>query len=278
MQISALYRQLLATIRTRLTGPVNMPALVPEAVLVSDEEPVPKRGLTAQDRIHLKHSFGHNWNGITNEATLRGGWGQQRREWNAALESSDWSKVLGIIDKQGANPNEWQLSGPLLNPSLNTALHMVADGGAPLEVATALVELGGWRTVRNANGETPFDIALQKRHSDIVDILKPVILHQVGMPDLLAIEKHFHAHFNDDSFVEEHNLLLPQLAPLLELEDPKMWFPIPGMYGGVSYFLDQTGPEPKLIFESRCRVVGGPVPRREVTVSGSARVESVNVQ
>ncbi len=86
------------------------------------------------------------------------------------------------------------------------------------------------------------------------------------------------ARLNKDSLVQEHNLRLPQLAPLLEREEPKMFFPIPGMYGGVRYFLDRTGPELKLITEYRSRMIGGPVPRYEVTTSGNVRVKSVNFQ
>ena len=33
----------------------------------------------------------------------------------------------------------------------------------------------------------------------------------------------------------EHGLRLPELEPLLELGRPKMWFAVPGMYGGFSY-------------------------------------------
>ena len=35
-----------------------------------------------------------------------------------------------------------------------------------------------------------------------------------------------------ESEIEEHGLRLPELEPLLELGRPKMWFAVPGMYGG----------------------------------------------
>ena len=52
-----------------------------------------------------------------------------------------------------------------------------------------------------------------------------------------------------------------------------MWFTVPGMYGGFSYWLETDGVEPRLIAESWCRVVGGSGQRHEVTPSGSQLLE-----
>ncbi len=73
--------------------------------------------------------------------------------------------------------------------------------------------------------------------------------------------------------VQEHALRLPHLEPLLELAAPRMWCPIPGMYGGFSYVLDQDGVAARLVVESWCRVVGGSGQRHEVTSKGSRLVE-----
>jgi hypothetical protein len=67
---------------------------------------------------------------------------------------------------------------------------------------------------------------------------------------------------------------LPELAPLLTSDEPKAWFPIPGMSGGFSYWLEGQGEHAKLITESWSRVVGGSGQRHEVTAHGSHLVDT----
>jgi hypothetical protein len=54
---------------------------------------------------------------------------------------------------------------------------------------------------------------------------------------LLTVQQHFHAVIRRriDQQLPDHGLRLPELEPLLELDRPHMWFPVPGMYGGFSY-------------------------------------------
>lgn len=66
---------------------------------------------------------------------------------------------------------------------------------------------------------------------------------------------------------------MTQLAPLLMAAEPKAWFPIPGMYGGFSFWLEGDGPDAKLITESWSRVVDGSGQRHEITPTGSRLVE-----
>jgi len=58
---------------------------------------------------------------------------------------------------------------------------------------------------------------------------------------------------------------LPDLSQLLHYEDSTaLWFSIPGMYGGFSYWLEGEGEHAKLITESWCRVVEGSGQRHEI--------------
>ena len=66
---------------------------------------------------------------------------------------------------------------------------------------------------------------------------------------------------------------MPELEPLLELDQPKMWFAVPGMYGGFSYLLESPGVQAKIVIESWCRVSGGSGQRHEITSEGSRLVE-----
>lgn len=233
----------------------------------------PARVVPAPERQKLAQHFRQEWDGITQEATLKFGWNDDRRAWAQALELFDWPRVLDLL-QYGANPNDWQLSGA----RLNTALHWAAEGGADIEVVNALVERGGWRNIANAAGDIPFDIALRKGHMHLLDALKPVPLHSVEPEALRAIQAHFHQLLQWPDHIRKHQLRRPDLGPLLELEDPKMYFRVPGMYGGYTYWLDTSSARPRLIVESRCRIVGGSVPRHEIDVDGCKQVESVNTQ
>ncbi|MFC2081814.1 hypothetical protein ACFLSF_03050 [Candidatus Bipolaricaulota bacterium] len=89
-----------------------------------------------------------------------------------------------------------------------------------------------------------------------------------------AIQEQFHAviRARAGDLIAEHKVPLPELAPLLEVGEPKGWFPVPGMYGGFSYWLEGEGRNAKLISESWCRVAEGSGQRHEVTANGSRLV------
>jgi hypothetical protein len=94
-------------------------------------------------------------------------------------------------------------------------------------------------------------------------------------PDvLLKVQQHFHAVIRGRAahLVEKHALRLPELEPLLEMEVPNVYFPVPGMYGGFRYELERAGAEPLLVAESWRRIVSGSGQRHEITSSGSKLV------
>jgi hypothetical protein len=103
----------------------------------------------------------------------------------------------------------------------------------------------------------------------------PTYIRHVPLGILLRIQDHFHAVIRGraDELVHENNLRLPELEPLLELREPKMWFAVPGMYGGFSYWLEADGVEAKLVAESWCRVSAGSGQRHEIASTGSVLVE-----
>lgn len=158
--------------------------------------------------------------------------------------------------------------------SLFAPLHQAAHAGAAVEVVHRLVELGAWRTLQNARGERPVDVAERKGHHHLREVLEPVLKHRVPHGVLLKIQFHFHQVIRGriDRELPDHRLRLPELESLLELDRPQMWFPVPGMYGGFSYRLESTGVEAKLLSESWCRVVGGSGQRHEISSEGSRLV------
>lgn len=92
---------------------------------------------------------------------------------------------------------------------------------------------------------------------------------------LQAIQHHFHAVIRGRAagLVDRHDLALPKLALPLPSEAEKAWFPVPGMYGGFSFWFEGEAEDLRLVTESWCRVVGGSGQRHVITAQGSDLVD-----
>jgi hypothetical protein len=212
------------------------------------------------------------WDGITRPETLTQDEAALRGRLADAARSHDWPAVLALLADRPGLVNACRPGGK----SLYAPLHQAASGGAQPGVIERLLELGAWRTLENARGERPVDVATRKGHGHLLDALQPRLRRRVPHGLLLRVQQHFHAVIRGRAaeLVDEHRLRLPELGPLLELpERPPVWFAVPGMYGGFSYRLEQDGVEPLLVAESWNRCVEGSGERHEITSSGSRLVE-----
>lgn len=164
----------------------------------------------------------------------------------AAAAESDWNALIEMVTAETINA--WELD----HPPYNAPLHFAAQNGAPENVVKQLIELGAWRTLRNADGLRPLELAQQNGRSHLVGLLEPVYLHDVPLDMLDQVKAQFHIviHERVVFLVEEHDLRLPQLQPLLEKPDKAGFFGVPGMYGGFGYWLDLDNDDPALITES----------------------------
>lgn len=211
------------------------------------------------------------WDGITRAETLND-WAKTARIALAdAAKAYNWPRVFELVSEHRELINACRPGGK----SLFAPLHQAAYTGAPLDVVHRLIEMGAWRTLQNARGERPMDVAERRGHGHLRQVLEPVWKHRVPLGVLLKIQFHFHEVIRGriDRKLPGHGLRLPELEPLLELDRPQMWFPVPGMYGGFHYYLEATGVEAKLITESWCRVAGGSGQRHAITSKGSRLVE-----
>jgi len=211
------------------------------------------------------------WKGITKSEALRDDEAAILHNLADAAKAYNWKKTLEILNKRPDLINVTRPDGR----SLYTPLHQAAHGNAPVQVVQQMIAMRGWRTLKNADNERPVDIARKKAHQHLIELLEPVYKIYVSQETLASIQKHFHAIIRGrtDDLVEKSGLRLPELEPLLELEQPQMWFPVPGMYGGFSYWLNGEGENVKLISESWCRVVGGSGQRHEITVKEGKLVD-----
>lgn len=203
------------------------------------------------------------WDGITKSEVLRDDEVVIRHALADAAKQYNWKKTFEILDKRPDLLNVTRPDGR----SLYSPLHQSAHGNAPVEVVQKMLDMGAWRTLRNADDERAVDIAKRKGHHCLVQLLEPVYKTHISHTTLHKIQIHFHEIIlgRAGDLVKKFRLRLPELEPLLEIEPPRMWFPVPGMYGGFSYWFDGEGKNAKLISESWCRVVGGSGQRHEIT-------------
>lgn len=211
------------------------------------------------------------WDGVTRAETLHHHHAQYRHRIADAAKAFDWPTLLELVTQL---PGSVNLSRPD-GSAWYAPLHQAAHVGASAEVVERLLALGAWRTLRCAKGQRPVDIARERGHRHLLDLLEPQLRHTLSQDALRTLEGHFHGVVlaRASHLVREHKLRLPELEPLLELEAPRMWFPVPGMHGGFDYNLDVAGAEPKLLCSSHSRIVGGSGQHHEITLKGSQLIE-----
>jgi len=207
------------------------------------------------------------WDGVTRSETLHHDAALLRQQLADAAKSYHWDSVLSILSRRRELVNSTRPGGQ----SLYVPLHQAAHGGAPAGVVEELLGFGAWRTLRTAQGERPLDIAERRGHVHLRKLLEPNLQHNVPLDVLLSIQQHFHAviRARAEQLVREHALRLPELEPLLEMAESKLWFAVPGMYGGFHFWLDQIAGDSVLVAESWCRVVEGSGQRHLISPHGS---------
>ncbi|MBN3795808.1 ankyrin repeat domain-containing protein [Burkholderia sp. Ac-20392] len=216
--------------------------------------------------------MGITWDGITGADVLDDAQVASRHALADAARDGDWATVLDLVEKQSRLVNATRLGGT----SLYTPLHQAAYGGAPKEVVVALLQLGAWRMLRDAQGARPVDLAERRGHRHLVDLLTPQPRRFVPDETLSDIQRHFHDMIRGRiARLRVDALRLPELEPLLELDAQaeRVWFAVPGMYGGFGYALRNDDAAAVLVSESWSRVVGGSGQRHEITARGSTLVD-----
>ncbi len=211
------------------------------------------------------------WDGVTRWKALADREFAIRRGLADCARDYDWDGVLRILAEHPRLANVSRPGGT----SWYAPLHHAAHGGAPSEIVVRLIELGAWRSLVDAHGERPVDIAGRRGHADLLDPLQP--RPSIAVPDgvLVGLQNEFHTVIRGrvGRLVEEQALRLPELVVLLEVGGGPLWFSVPGMFGGFKFWLQGTGEDACLVSESWCRVAGGSGQRHLITSDGSSLVE-----
>lgn len=181
-----------------------------------------------------------------------------------AARDDDWSEVLRLLDgSRWLQVNQFRVGGT----SWFTPLHQAAWLGAPVSIVAELLTRGAWLSLRDAKGRRPVDIAEERGHAHLLDALRP---RMVSGGSFEAWDGHLR------ELVEGRirpqltvNLRHVQTEVLAEEGVDKLWFPVPGMYGGFSLVISRS----RLHVESWCRVVGGSGQAHVITEHGAVLVD-----
>jgi len=170
-----------------------------------------------------------------------------------SARAGDWDAVLRVLDEGLLRPgaNDGRVEGT----SWFGPLHQAAWLGAPEEVVQALIARGAWRSLRDAEGRRPVDIARERGHGALVEALTPVYTVPLRAEDAEAMGGRL-----ADLVAEAAARVVEPGTPIRHLDvrclaerGDAVWFPIPGMYGGFAVELHKG----RLHVESWSRVVGG---------------------
>jgi hypothetical protein len=194
-------------------------------------------------------------------------------------KSNNWDAVFTILSEGDARWIENRRAINACEPHSeqnNSLLHYAASVGVDVAIVERLIEFGALRNLRNSSDQKPIDIAKGQAHTHLFSILEPINLTSVPLDELQLIEQHFHDVIMRQGisliaeYVEKQVLRLPQLEPLLELDKPEGWFPIPGYMGGFRYWLRVDDSSMRLISEISSRMdAPGQEQLHEITSTGS---------
>lgn len=189
-----------------------------------------------------------------------------------AAREYQWSKVLELLAAEPNRVNAARIGGK----SGFAPLHQAAHGGAPIEVVQALIEAGAYRTLRTTSGDRPVDLARQRGHTHLLELLEPRILLPVFPAKLQLVEEGVHTVIRQRQlarpFLTRHAMRLPPLEVLTEIPGHQLWFPVPGMYGGFHLQLRNVADEPVCLVDSWSRMDWESEERHRVSTGGIQKV------
>jgi hypothetical protein len=176
-------------------------------------------------------------------------------EWDGAtLRTTYHPEELQLRDRiaDAARDGQWEQFFELAGPRVNRVrpgdgeglapLHQAALQGAAPEVVRRLDEDGAWRWLKTSSGHTAQQLAAQRGHAHLADLLRPSNRRSVTRDVLRDLEEQLHLLIRGRAaeLVLKWQLRLPRLAPLTELTEPTLWFPVPELHGGFRIELRDT--------------------------------------
>lgn len=194
-----------------------------------------------------------------------------------AAQGGDWTTVLEMLRANTRiGVNRWRPG----SPKWFTILHQAAWHGAPPSVVAELLEHGALRSLRDAKGRTPHDVAIERGHGATLGAAlapppSPLDVRRIAILDQRLGEvidgRIREGHLDRDYAGGELRSALryPPVGMLHEVPGRSVWFSIPGMYGGFHITLRQG----YLESSSWCRVSDGSGQQHVITHEGVVLVD-----
>jgi hypothetical protein len=217
-----------------------------------------------------------SWPGVLDPSLLKEEVVARNHRLADAAKAGRWPEVFEVLELNWVSVNQWRLGGS----SWFTPLHQAAWHGAPTSVVSDLLDRGALRALPAHDGRTPYDVARAHDHTHLLELLTPprtrltreriaaldtglasVIDGRLCLPEGIA-----------DSYGKplEECLRYPPVVVLPECPEQRLWFAVPGMYGGFSIALMKDS---YLYVESWIRVVGDSGEAHVVTHEGVTLVD-----
>jgi hypothetical protein len=192
------------------------------------------------------------WRGILDPTPLRDEVVKASHRLADAAKTGDWSTVFDLLDdpEQLVDINWWRPGGA----AWFTVLHQAAWHGAPTDVAAELIRRGALRSLRDSRGRTAHDVRYQRdlaaghpkgvaaqQHKSLA--LRERCLKPPPSPLAPATIRALDRHLADvidgrirgvlhDGRDPQQLLRYPPVEILHEVPGQRVWFLVPGMYGG----------------------------------------------
>jgi len=180
---------------------------------------------------------------------------EESKEIELALKHDDWGRVMYVLQ---TNPDLVNAVFPK-NKEQFTLLHLAARRRAPIVYVEDLVRLGAFRTIKDASGLQALAVAERVWAEHLFSVLRPKVARAIDPERLSFIQEMFHGFLR--TFMLAYKtpvpLRLPQLSIFTEVDQLRVWIPIPMMAGGCHFWVEEEGNEFVLHAETWCRICGG---------------------
>jgi hypothetical protein len=240
------------------------------------------------DRDNTTHDHPFVWLGVIDPAPVASEVVAASHRLADAAKIGDWSTVLDLIDdpNECVNINWWRPGGP----AWFTVLHQAAWHDAPADVASQLIRRGALRSLKDSRGRTAYDIRCQKdlmsNHpkGTAAQQRKSLTLRErylkpppspLAPATIRALDRHLAGVIDsrisgvlDDGNDPQQVLRYPPVGILHEVPGQRLWFPVPGMYGG----FEITLVEDFLEVTSWCWNISGSGQHHLITTAGAMLV------
>lgn len=205
------------------------------------------------------------WPGVLDGQVLNQSYVDSSNRLADAAKMGQWDEVFRILDSDHwVGANQWRIGGR----SWFAPLHQAAWLGAPVNVVEELVRRGAWRSLRNADGDRPIDIARARGHNHLLDSLAVREVGEKEQKKFAAWDRHL-----AEVIAQTTRGLRPVAfrgvpTEVVVLEGLNSLFAgYPGMFGG--FFVSTRGED--LFVEASSRMDDGDGELHRITERGHTR-------